>query len=89
MVGISNGIILGGVTGLGVFLIFGNRLLGLVIAGGMLVNQSVAAMVGIVVPLVLHRLKVDPAIASSIFVTGMTDASGFFAFLALATWLLL
>jgi magnesium transporter len=89
MVGVSNGVVLGSVTGLVVWLIFGNRLLGLVIAGGMLVNQSVAALVGILVPLVIDRLRIDPAIASSIFVTGMTDATGFFAFLALATWLLL
>jgi magnesium transporter len=89
MVGVSNGLVLGSVTGLVVWLIFGNRLLGLVIAGGMLVNQSVAALVGILVPLVIDRLRIDPAIASSIFVTGMTDATGFFAFLALATWLLL
>jgi magnesium transporter len=89
MVGISNGLLLGGITGLVVWTLFGNRLLGAVIAGGMLVNQSVAALVGIVVPLVLNRLRVDPAVASSIFVTGMTDATGFFAFLSLATWLLL
>jgi magnesium transporter len=89
MVGISNGMILGCVTGVAVWGIFGNRLLGVVIAGGMLANQTVAALVGIVIPLILNRMKVDPAVASSIFVTGMTDASGFFAFLALATWLLL
>jgi magnesium transporter len=89
LVGISNGLVLGSVTGLVVWAIFGNRVLGLAIAGGMLVNQSVAALVGILVPLVINRMRIDPAIASSIFVTGMTDASGFFAFLALATWLLL
>ena len=60
----------------------------LVIAGGMLANQTVAALVGIIVPLVLDRFGIDPAVASSIFVTAMTDATGFFAFLALATWLL-
>jgi magnesium transporter len=85
LVGVSNGVILGSVTGVGVWLLLGYRTLGLVIAGGMLVNQSVAALVGIIVPLVLNRLKVDPAVASSIFVTGMTDASGYFAFLAFAT----
>jgi magnesium transporter len=89
LVGISNGIILGSVTGLIVWAIFGSELLGLVIAGGMLVNQTVAAAVGILIPLVLEKLRIDPAVASSIFVTAMTDASGFFAFLALATLLLL
>ena len=48
----------------------------------MLANQTVAALVGIVIPLALDRFGVDPAIASSIFVTAMTDATGFFAFLA-------
>jgi magnesium transporter len=88
LVGISNGILLGCVTGVIVALIFGRPELGLVIAGGMLANQTVAALVGIVVPLTLDKLGIDPAVASSIFVTATTDATGFFAFLGLATWLL-
>ena len=88
LVGICNGVILGGVTGVIVGLLFGRPELGLVIAGGMLANQAVAALVGIIVPLVLDRYEVDPAVASSIFVTATTDATGFFAFLGLATWLL-
>ena len=89
LVGICNGVVLGCVTGVLVGFIFGRPELGLVIAGGMLANQSVAALVGIIIPLALDRFDVDPAIASSIFVTAMTDATGFFAFLGLATWLLL
>lgn len=89
LVGICNGVVLGCVTGVLVGFIFGRPELGLVIAGGMLANQTVAAIVGIAIPLALDRLSVDPAVASSIFVTAMTDATGFFAFLALATWLLL
>ena len=89
LVGICNGLVLGCVTGVLVGLIFNRPELGLVIAGGMLANQTVAALVGIVIPLVLDRLSIDPAVASSIFVTAMTDATGFFAFLGLATWLLL
>jgi magnesium transporter len=88
LVGICNGLLLGTVTGVIVALLFGRADLGFVIAGGMLANQTVAALVGIVVPLVLDRFDVDPAVASSIFVTAMTDATGFFAFLGLATWLL-
>ena len=88
LVGICNGVVLGCITGTIVALIFSRPELGLVIAGGMLTNQSVAALVGIIIPLALDRLGVDPAIASSIFVTAMTDATGFFAFLGLATWLL-
>jgi magnesium transporter len=88
LVGLCNGVVLGGVTGVLVGLMFGRPELGLVIAGGMFANQSVAALVGIAVPLALDRVGVDPAVASSIFVTAMTDATGFFAFLGLATWLL-
>ncbi len=89
LVGICNGLVLGLITGVLVALIFARPELGIVIAGGMFVNQTVAAIVGIAIPLCLDRLGVDPAIASSIFVTAMTDATGFFAFLALATWLLM
>jgi len=88
LVGICNGVVLGCITGVLVGLIFSRPELGLVIAGGMLANQSVAALVGIIIPLALDRLGIDPAIASSIFVTAMTDATGFFAFLGLATLLL-
>jgi magnesium transporter len=89
LVGVCNGIVLGCITGVLVAFIFSRPELGLVIAGGMLANQSVAALVGIIIPLALDRVGVDPAIASSIFVTAMTDATGFMAFLGLATWLLL
>jgi magnesium transporter len=89
LVGICNGLILGGVTGVLVAVLFGRPELGLVIAGGMLANQTVAALVGIAVPLVLDHFEIDPAVASSIFVTAMTDATGFFAFLGLATLLLI
>jgi magnesium transporter len=88
LVGICNGLLLGCITGVIVALIFGRPELGFVIAGGMLANQTVAALVGITIPLVLDRLSIDPAVASSIFVTAMTDATGFFAFLGLATLLL-
>lgn len=89
LVGICNGVLLGCITGALVALIFSRPELGLVIAGGMLANQTVAALVGIIIPLALDHVGIDPAIASSIFVTAMTDATGFFAFLGLATWLLL
>jgi len=88
LVGICNGVILGCVTGVIVGVLFSRPELGLVIAGGMFANQTVAALVGIVVPLVLDRFDIDPAVASSIFVTATTDATGFFAFLGLASLLL-
>ena len=59
------------------------------IAAAMLINLIVAALFGITIPLVLERLKIDPAAASSVFLTTVTDVVGFFAFLGLATIFLL
>jgi magnesium transporter len=55
----------------------------------MICNQIVAATGGVLVPLGLSRLGVDPALASGTFVTTMTDMMGFFAFLGLASWILI
>jgi len=52
----------------------------------MIINMFVAALAGILIPLLLHRLDIDPAVASAVFVTTVTDVVGFFAFLGLATW---
>ena len=59
------------------------------IAAAMVLNLLNAGLFGILVPLGLSRLKVDPAVASSVFVTTMTDVVGFCAFLGLATLFLL
>lgn len=63
---------------------FGSFGLGLVIGGAMVVNMLAAALAGILIPITLEHFKVDPAIASSVFVTTVTDVVGFFAFLGLA-----
>jgi magnesium transporter len=52
----------------------------------MVVNMIVAGGCGILIPMLLNRLKIDPAVASSTFVMTFTDVIGFFAFLALAGW---
>ncbi len=62
-----------------------NPFLGLVIGLAMLGNLVVAAVAGVIVPMTLKVLKIDPALASSIFVTTFTDIMGFFLFLGLAT----
>ena len=63
--------------------------LGLVIAAAMVINLIAAALAGILVPLTLDRFDIDPAIASGVFVTTVTDVVGFFAFLGLAAlWLM-
>ncbi len=80
----ANGITLGVLIGTGVALLFANPLLGLVIASAMLINNLVAGLAGILVPLTLDRLRVDPAVSSAVFVTMATDVMGFFSFLGLA-----
>jgi magnesium transporter len=87
--GLFNGLALAAVLGLAGWGIFGDPLLGAVLGGAMIVNQMVAATGGLLVPLALNRLGFDPALASGTFVTTLTDVMGFFAFLGLATLVLL
>ncbi len=87
IIGCFNGIVLGSVTAIMIFLIKGSLALAFVVGFAMLVNMIVASCVGSIVPIVLKKLGIDPAIASSIFVTASTDISGFFFFLGLATLL--
>jgi len=68
---------------------FGDVRLGVVIGCAMIINLFVAGLSGILIPLALDRLKMDPAISSSVFLTTVTDVVGFFAFLGLAAWWLL
>ena len=87
-VGLLNGLLFALILALVTVLWFGSGALGLVIAAAMVFNHLAAALAGILVPLTLQRLGQDPAIASSVFVTTITDVVGFFAFLGLATfWL--
>ncbi len=67
---------------------FGTPMLGVVIAVAMVVNMVVAALAGILIPILLDKVGVDPALASGAFVTTVTDVVGFFAFLGLAAALL-
>ncbi len=84
-VALLNGVTVAIVIGLGVALVYGNPSLGGVIAAAVLTNILVAGLAGVMVPVALDRMDVDPAVASSIFVTMITDSMGFFAFLGLAT----
>ena len=85
LVGISNGIVTGILAGLVAYLWKGSYILGLILGGAMTINVALAGVVGTMIPLILKRLKIDPAIASGIFVTTFTDAVGFLSFLGLAT----
>ncbi|MEO0542579.1 MAG: magnesium transporter [Pseudomonadota bacterium] len=84
LVGFANGILFAILIGIVATIWFGSWGLGLVIAVAMIINMVSAALAGIVIPLVLDRLGADPATASSVFVTTVTDVVGFFAFLGLA-----
>ena len=85
-VALLNGATIACLIGLGVSLILGSPSLGMVIATAMLTNIIVAGLAGSLVPVVLERVGADPAVASSIFVTMVTDSMGFFSVLGLATW---
>ena len=84
-VALANGAALGTMVGLGTFLIYHNRDLAIVIAMAMVINNMVAGLAGVLVPIGLERAKVDPAVSSAVFVTMATDVMGFFSFLGLAT----
>ncbi|MDQ4420835.1 magnesium transporter [Sphingobium sp. DEHP117] len=84
-VALLNGATVAVVIGIGVTLVFSNPALGGVIAAAMLTNIVTAGLAGAAIPLIFDRFDADPAVASSIFVTMITDSMGFFAFLGLAT----
>ena len=88
LVGCFNGILFAGLTGVVVWVWFGSMALGVVIGLAMMVNMAVAGLAGTTIPLMLDRFGVDPAVASSVFLTTITDVVGFFVFLGLA-WLIL
>ncbi len=89
LVGLVNGLIFAFVMGIVGVIWFGSPMLGAVIGVAMVINLVVAGLAGTIVPVVLERIKVDPALASGAFVTTVTDIVGFFAFLGLAAaWLL-
>jgi len=85
-VALMNGLTIAVLIGIGVTLVLGSAPLGMVIAAAMLTNIVVAGFAGVMVPLTLERAGADPAVASSVFVTMVTDSMGFLAFLGLATW---
>ncbi len=89
LVGLVNGVIFAVVMGVVGIVWFGSPALGAVIAVAMVINLVVAGLAGTLIPIILDRLKVDPALASGAFVTTVTDVVGFFAFLGLAATVLL
>lgn len=86
-IGVSfiNGLLWGAVVGLFAFLIYHSVPLGLVMTGAMVLNLLLAAIMGVTIPLVMHKLGRDPALGASVMITAITDSGGFFIFLGLAT----
>ncbi|MVS98295.1 magnesium transporter [Devosia marina] len=84
VVGVVNGVIFAVLIGIVTAVRYGDVQLGIVIGMAMVINMIVAGTFGILVPLALDKLKADPAIASAVFVTTITDVIGFFAFLGIA-----
>ena len=88
-VAVLNGIVWGSAVGLFAWLLYDNIALGGVMALAMMLNLLVAALAGTYIPILMNRLKRDPAIGSSVLLTATTDSMGFFIFLGLATLILL
>lgn len=84
-VALMNGLTVATLVGIAVTLILGSGQLGAVIAAAMLFNVLIAGFAGVLVPLTMERWGADPAVASSIFVTMVTDSMGFLLFLGMAT----
>jgi magnesium transporter len=85
LVGLINGLAFAVITGIAAYAWFRTPGLGIVIGLAMICNLIAGALGGILIPMVLERVKADPAVASGTFVTTVTDVVGFFAFLGIAT----
>ena len=88
-VSLLNGLIWGTVVGAFAYLLYHNVALGLVMTGAMILNLLLAAVMGVLIPLFMHKMGRDPAVGSSVLITATTDSGGFFIFLGLATLFLL
>lgn len=86
LLGLANGLAIGAAVGIAGFLWKGNARLGIIIGIAMILNQLTAALAGVMIPLTLKWMRIDPALASSIFLTTLTDIGGFFFFLWLAAY---
>ncbi len=88
-VALVNGMIWGGLLGVLAWWLYDNAALGVVMTAAMTLNLLLAALAGVLIPLIRMRLGADPALGGSVMVTALTDSGGFFIFLGLATLFLL
>ena len=84
-VALINGLVWGGLLGVLAWILYGSGKLGAVMTAAMTLNLLLAAFVGVMAPMIRHRLGQDPAVGSSVIITAVTDSGGFFIFLGLAT----
>ena len=84
-IAMANGLGFGALMAIGCQVIYHDTALSLVLGAAMFINSIIAGLSGVLIPLILDRFRVDPAVTSTVFVTTMTDVMGFFAFLGLAT----
>ena len=89
LLSLANGLLFAVVLGLISYFWFGEPKLGMVIAASMVINLFMAGFFGAVIPLVLKRLNIDPAVGSTVILTTVTDVVGFFSFLGLASLFLM
>ncbi|HBK45163.1 MAG TPA: magnesium transporter, partial [Xanthomonadaceae bacterium] len=82
-VALINGVLIGGIVGVIALVWFRSPLLSLVIAMALVINFCAAASAGVLLPLLLKRMNIDPAVAGTVVVTAVTDVMGFFCFLGL------
>ena len=86
MVGAINGLIWAVVVAIAATLWFDDRTIGFIIAAAMIINLITAALAGALLPMILQKLKIDPALAGGVALTTVTDVIGFMSFLGLATY---
>nr|WP_321508890.1 magnesium transporter [uncultured Hyphomonas sp.] len=88
LLGLVNGVSIGAIVAVIALIWKGTALLGFVVGIAVFLNMICAGIAGVLVPMAMHRLKFDPALASPILVTTMTDTLGYFFYLGLATLLI-
>lgn len=88
-VAVINGLIWGTVLGVIAFALYGNLKLGVVMMVAMTLNLMLAALMGVLIPIIMEKLGRDPALGSSVLITAITDSGGFFIFLGIATLFLI
>ena len=88
-IGALNGLLWALVVATIAYLWFGDEAIGMIIAAALVINLLVATFSGVIIPLFLKRIGIDPALAGSVLLTTVTDVVGFMAFLGLATWILI